>query len=79
MAQSFGYKPKLSTASTTNVNIFQTVPAVSEGSGATYKTKADLSYASSVVAETTGEIIDDSEEEYNNSNYLTFINDLTPF
>ena len=48
MAQSFGYKPKLSTASTTNVDIFQTVPAVTEGSGDTYKTKADLSYALNV-------------------------------
>ena len=42
-----------------------------------FDSQADLSYASSVVAETTGEIIDDSEEEYNNSNYRTFINKLT--
>jgi len=48
MAQSLGYKPKLSSASTTDIDIFQTVPAVSEGVGASYKTKADLSYALNV-------------------------------
>jgi len=48
MAQSLGYKPKLSSAATTNIDIFQTVPAVSEGSGATYKTKPDLSYSLNV-------------------------------
>ena len=48
MAQSLGYKPKLSSASSTGVDIFQTVPAVSEGSGASYKTKPDLNYALNV-------------------------------
>ena len=48
MAQSLGYKPKLSSAATTGIDIFQTVPAISEGSGATYKTKPDLRYALNV-------------------------------
>ena len=33
MAQSLGYKPRLATAATTGVDIFQTVPATSAGSG----------------------------------------------
>ena len=33
-----------------------------------FDSQADLSNASSVIAETTGEIIDDSDEEYNKSN-----------
>ena len=41
MAQSFGYKPKLSSASFTNVDVFQIVPA--KGSGASVK--PDYSYA----------------------------------
>ena len=48
MAQSYGYKPKLSTAATTNIDIFQTVPATSTGVGANYSTKADLNYGLNV-------------------------------
>ena len=48
MAQSLGYKPKLSSASTTDLDVFQTVPAVSSGTGGSYTTKADLSYAMNV-------------------------------
>ena len=45
MAQSFGYKPKLSSPSTVNLDVFQTVPATSTGTGGSYATKPDLSYA----------------------------------
>jgi hypothetical protein len=45
MAQSLGYKPKLSSASTVDLDIFQTVPATSAGAGAAYTTKPDLKYA----------------------------------
>ena len=45
MAQSLGYKPKLSSASTVDLDIFQTVPATSAGAGAAYTTKPDLNYA----------------------------------
>jgi len=45
MAQSLGYKPRLATPATVNVDIFQTVPAKSSGTGASYKTSPDLSYA----------------------------------
>ena len=48
MAQSLGYKPKLSSASTTDLDVFQTVPAVSSGTGGSYTTKPDLSYAMNV-------------------------------
>ena len=49
MAQSFGYKPKLSSASFTNVDIFQLVPA--KGSGASVK--PDYSYATIVNQQST--------------------------
>ena len=45
MAQTLGYKPKLSTSSTTNIDVFQTVPATSTGAGGSYTTKPDLNYA----------------------------------
>ena len=45
MAQSLGYKPKLSSAASVNIDVFQTVPATSAGSGASYTTKPDLNYA----------------------------------
>ena len=47
MAQAFGYKPKLATAATTNLDVFQTVPATSAGTGTgdDYTTKPDLDYA----------------------------------
>ena len=50
MAQSLGYKPKLSSASTVDLDIFQTVPATSAGAGASYTTKPDLSYAMNLKA-----------------------------
>ena len=37
MAQSLGYKPKLSSASSVDLDVFQTVPAVSSGTGAGYR------------------------------------------
>jgi len=45
MAQSLGYKPKLATAASVGLDIFQTVPATSTGTGDGYETKPDLSYA----------------------------------
>ena len=45
MAQSLGYKPKLATPSTTDLDVFQTVPAISSGTGASYSVKPDLRYA----------------------------------
>ena len=45
MAQSLGYKPKLSTPSTTDLDVFQTVPAISSGAGSSYSVKPDLRYA----------------------------------
>jgi len=45
MAQSFGYTPKLSSAATTNLDVFQTVPAQTTGTGTGYTTKPNLNYA----------------------------------
>ena len=45
MAQTFGYKPKLSSPSTVNLDVFQTVPANFSGAGGGYTTKPDLRYA----------------------------------
>ena len=45
MAQAFGYKPKLATPATTNLDVFQTVPASTSGTGTNYTTKPDLNYA----------------------------------
>ena len=50
MVQSLGYKPKLSSASTTNIDVFQTVPATGTGVGANYNVKPDLNYAMSLKA-----------------------------
>jgi len=50
MAQSLGYKPKLSSASTTDIDVFQTVPAISSGAGDSYNTKPDLNYAMNLKA-----------------------------
>jgi len=48
MAQSLGYKPKLATAAIVNIDIFQTVPAVSSGTGLDYTTDPDLRYGLNV-------------------------------
>jgi len=45
MAQSLGYKPKLSTPSAVDVDVFQTVPAKSSGTGGGYSTEPDLRYS----------------------------------
>ena len=45
MAQALGYKPKLATGAITNLDIFQTVPAISTDEGDDYVTKPDLRYA----------------------------------
>ena len=45
MAQSFGYKPKLGSPSTGELDVFQTVPAISEGTGENFTTRPDLRYA----------------------------------
>ena len=45
MAQALGYKPRLATPSSVFLDIFQTVPAKSSGTGASYTTAPDLSYA----------------------------------
>ena len=50
MAQSLGYKPRLATPATVNVDLFQTVPALTSGAGASYKTQPDLRYALNVKA-----------------------------
>ena len=50
MAQTLGYKPTLSTAASVDLDVFQTVPAVSSGTGASYSTKPDLNYAMNVKA-----------------------------
>jgi hypothetical protein len=58
MAQALGYKPKLATAASTGLDIFQTVPATSTGTGDDYDTKPDLSYGMSIKAGM--EIVSDS-------------------
>ena len=50
MAQSLGYKPKLATAASVGLDIFQTVPATSTGEGDGFQTNPDLSYAVSIKA-----------------------------
>ena len=45
MAQSLGYKPKLASASSIDVDIFQTVPASVTGTGANTVASANLNYA----------------------------------
>ena len=50
MVQSLGYKPKLSTAASVDLDIFQTVPAISSGTGDSYATKPDLNYAMNLKA-----------------------------
>ena len=45
MAQSFGYKPKLASPSYGKIDTFQLAPAASSGTGASFKTYPDLSYA----------------------------------
>jgi hypothetical protein len=45
MAQSLGYKPKLSSPGTTDLDVFQTVPAISSGTGANFVTTPDLRYS----------------------------------
>jgi len=58
MAQSLGYKPKLATPSTTDLDVFQTVPAISSGTGASYSVKPDLRY--SMVIQSGMEVSSDS-------------------
>ena len=48
MAQSLGYKPKLATPAIVDVDIFQTVPSVSSGTGLDYTTKPDFNYGLNV-------------------------------
>ena len=50
MAQSFGYKPKVSSPSTGMIDVYQTVPAISSGTGEDYKVEPDLRYAMRVSA-----------------------------
>ena len=50
MAQSLGYKPKLATAASVGIDVFQTVPATTSGVGSNFTTKPDLSYALAVKA-----------------------------
>ena len=45
MAQTFGYKPKLSSPAIANIDVFQTVPAISSGTGINYVTNPDLRYS----------------------------------
>ena len=45
MSQALGYKPKLSTAASTKVDIFQTVPATTSGTGDSFETAPDFDYA----------------------------------
>ena len=45
MSQALGYKPKLSTAASTEVDIFQTVPATTSGTGDSFETAPDFDYA----------------------------------
>ena len=45
MAQSLGYKPKLSSPGVTDLDVFQTVPALSSGAGGSYTTVPDLRYS----------------------------------
>jgi len=58
MAQTLGYKPKLSTAATTGIDMFQTVPATTSGTGDSYTTKPDLSYG--MIVKAGMEILSDS-------------------
>ena len=48
MVQSLGYIPKLSTPATTGLDVFQTVPSISTGTGDSYSVKPDLNYALAV-------------------------------
>jgi len=50
MAQSFGYKPKVSSPSSGIIEVFQTVPAISSGTGNSFVTRPDLRYAVKVNA-----------------------------
>ena len=50
MAQSLGYKPRLATPASVNIDLFQTVPAKSSGTGASYTTEPDLRYALNIKA-----------------------------
>ena len=48
MAQTFGYKPKLSSPAIANVDVFQTVPAISSGTGTNFVTNPDLRYSMNI-------------------------------
>ena len=50
MAQSFGYKPKVSSPSSGMVEVYQTVPALSSGTGTSFVTRPDLRFAVKVDA-----------------------------
>tara|TARA_Y100000593_G_scaffold90789_1_gene178002 strand:- start:1257 stop:3296 length:2040 start_codon:yes stop_codon:yes gene_type:complete len=45
MAQSFGYKPKLASPSYGEIDVYQTVPASTSGTGDNFVSKPDLNYA----------------------------------
>ena len=44
MDSKFRYKPRLATPASVNIDLFQTVPAKSSGTGASYTTEPDLRY-----------------------------------
>jgi hypothetical protein len=50
MAQALGYKPKLASPSMVDIDIFQTAPSISSGTGLDYTTKPDLRYGLNVNA-----------------------------
>tara|TARA_B110000211_G_scaffold52549_1_gene57973 strand:+ start:3279 stop:5252 length:1974 start_codon:yes stop_codon:yes gene_type:complete len=50
MAQSLGYKPTLATAASVDIDMFQTAPATTAGSGDGYTTNPDLNYALTIKA-----------------------------
>ena len=68
MAQSFGYTPKLATPSFGEVEVFQLVPAASTGTGGSYESYPDLTYAMKI----------DSGMQLKSANGITFrtVNDV---
>ena len=69
MAQALGYKPKLAAPASTNLDIFQTVPAKTAGSGDSYTTQPDLTYAltlqSGMIGESTSGVSFSTTEDCN--------------
>ena len=62
MAQSLGYKPTLATAASVGIDIFQTVPATTSGTGAGFTAKPDLTYALNI--KSGMEILSDSNVSF---------------